>query len=133
MIRTVFYCDDDNDDLVMFEDVIRTIDPELVYKTSNDSEQALQLLLSGEIIPDVIFLDINMPKVNGIQMLESLKQDPRCTRIPILIYTTAAHTEDEKSFEAKGAAAVLRKIPELRESVHQVWEVLNRVLNSVSE
>jgi response regulator RpfG family c-di-GMP phosphodiesterase len=80
MIRTVFYCDDDNDDLIMFEDVIRIIDPELVYKTSNDSEHALQLLLSGEIIPDVIFLDINMPKVNGIQMLESLKQDHRCGR-----------------------------------------------------
>jgi hypothetical protein len=48
----IFYCDDDDDDLMIFLDIIKQIDPELQCITASDCEDALQMLSSGNIAPD---------------------------------------------------------------------------------
>ena len=61
---------------------------------ANNGEEAITLLKNKESIPDVIFLDLNMPKINGIEFLEILKKDDFLKYIPAIILTTSNNHKD---------------------------------------
>ncbi len=72
---------------------------------------------SREEQPQVIFLDLNMPDVDGYQVLEQLKADPTTSNIPVVISTSKVLTPDEHSKLTTQAAAVLTKDMLSREAV----------------
>lgn len=61
---------------------------------ANNGEEALDILKNKEILPDIILLDLNMPKINGIEFLGILKNDERLKYIPTIILTTSNNQKD---------------------------------------
>ena len=71
-----------------------------------DGEEGLRL--ACEKIPDVIVLDMMLPKMGGPQVLESLKKDPRTSAIPVIVLSSLSQTNEAK-LKQQGAAAYLEK------------------------
>lgn len=63
-------------------------------REANNGEEALNLLQQKDNLPDIILLDLNMPKINGIEFLRILKADERLRYIPTIILTTSSNQRD---------------------------------------
>jgi CheY-like chemotaxis protein len=88
---TILLVDDDPDDIEIFNDAIKEIDNSITLITAHNGVAALQILTSDILEkPDHIFLDINMPLMNGIECLEKIRNEEKLD-IPVTIYTTSRH------------------------------------------
>lgn len=61
---------------------------------AKNGEEALEILMKKENLPDIILLDLNMPKVNGLEFLKIVKNDKRLKYIPTIILTTSINQKD---------------------------------------
>jgi len=78
---------------------------------ANNGEEALNLLKQKDNLPDIILLDLNMPKINGIEFLRILKADERLRYIPTIILTTSNNQRDLlECFEIGIAGYVLKPL-----------------------
>ncbi|WP_309573253.1 response regulator [Deinococcus sp.] len=79
---------------------------------ARDGVEALELLrVPGSVRPDVILLDINMPRMNGLEMLSEVKCDPHLMTIPVIMLTTSAAEEDIlRSYQANAASYVIKPV-----------------------
>jgi CheY-like chemotaxis protein len=105
----VFYADDDTEDCELFEEALREIDSELVPVIAKDGKQALTLLEIMPVLPDYIFLDINMPVVDGKKCLIEIKKNPRLKDIPVIMYSTTSDTNEIQQYYKLGAHDFLIK------------------------
>jgi CheY-like chemotaxis protein len=77
---------------------------------ANDGEEALLLLGKEEANkPGIIILDINMPRMNGIELLKHLKNDEELKRIPVVVLTTSKEEEDKIESFSLGVAGYMIK------------------------
>jgi CheY-like chemotaxis protein len=77
---------------------------------ARNGEEALQGLRNNIFAkPDLIFLDLNMPRVNGKQCLKELKKDNSLRHIPVIIYTTSKLDDDKSEMQKLGAAYSITK------------------------
>lgn len=76
----------------------------------SDGEEALNYLYRSEnVLPDLILLDLHMPKLGGLEVLKELRENERTTKLPVIIFTSSQEQEDlEKSYQL-GANAFIRK------------------------
>jgi CheY-like chemotaxis protein len=105
----IFYVDDDPDDIEIFVDALKTTHSGISCSTARDGEEALTLLDAAIIPPDLIFIDINMPKVNGLEFLRALRSDIRFAKIPAIIYSTGLYDLDKIDQEKLGVMKVIKK------------------------
>ncbi len=94
----------------------------------SDGVQAIDYIFglgqfSSPSTPGVILLDLNLPKISGIEVLERLSVDPRAKKIPVIVLTTSARKEDFKSCFMNGAATVFTKPNDLRELRQMVQDL----------
>ena len=75
----------------------------------NNGEDALELLLNEEYYPDIILLDLNMPKINGIEFLSILKTNESLKFIPTIILTTSSNKKDLLGCYNIGIAGYVQK------------------------
>ena len=75
----------------------------------NNGEDALELLLNEEYYPDIILLDLNMPKINGIEFLSILKTNESLKFIPTIILTTSSNKKDLMECYNIGIAGYVKK------------------------
>ena len=86
----IFIADDDADDRDMFEDALVEISSEIKLNQAKDGKELMDML--EELvppIPDVIFLDLNMPLKNGFECLEEIRNTDKLRKIPIVIFSTS--------------------------------------------
>lgn len=95
------------------------------FKAIEAADGEAGLLLAKKEIPDLILLDIILPKKNGYEVLEELKKDEKTKKIPIILLTNLESPEDiEKAFE-KGASTYLVKSDyRLEDIVKKIKETL---------
>ncbi|MBS7229410.1 response regulator [Flavobacterium psychroterrae] len=86
---TLFYTDDDYDDLSMFADALECIGKKISLHTFDSADKLLKTLQNQPIIPNILFLDLNMPGKNGFDVLEVLRSDKNQASIPVIVYSTA--------------------------------------------
>ncbi|MDF2437365.1 MAG: two-component system response regulator [Bacteroidota bacterium] len=100
----IFLADDDEDDRLIFSEALSEIDPSIKLVEAADGLKLLNLLSAAEKLPDVIFLDLNMPLKNGKDTLRFIRSDNRFKTIPVVLYSTSSNPADiEESFNAGGS------------------------------
>jgi CheY-like chemotaxis protein len=121
--------DDDKDDQEIFSIALDDLGEEIDCRYANDGIQALEMLgKPGTELPEIIFIDMNMPRMNGLQCLAEIKKNPVLGKIQAYMYSTSA---DEKSIETArnyGALDFIIKpasISELSEILRELFENLN--------
>lgn len=105
----ILVVDDDIDDLQFFADALAEIDAGIECITAMNGIEAIRRLDSLPTRPDFIFLDLNMPKMDGKQCLKHLKSNPLFKPIPVIIYSTSRRLEDISEVRELGAAAFIVK------------------------
>jgi CheY-like chemotaxis protein len=107
---TILIVDDDDDDMQLFIESAKEVGENIHCVGVYDGQQAL-LHLNDEknILPDYIFLDLNMPRINGKKCLEQIKKTERLSHIPVIIYTTTRELEEAKELKRLGAAHFISK------------------------
>lgn len=90
----ILLIDDDEDDQLFFKEALELINPLLQCETAGNGKIALELLKSSDSLPDLIFLDLNMPVMNGLEFLNHKNKDTKINKIPLGIFTTSNIIED---------------------------------------
>lgn len=107
--KVLFIVDDDEDDINLFVEAVNEIDKSMECFKARNGEDALKRLDELHMLPDVIFLDLNMPRMNGREMLERLKASDKYKDIPVVIYSTSNAEQDKTETKQLGASAYLTK------------------------
>jgi len=122
----ILYADDDADDREIFCEAIKEINPGIKVVLGKDGEETLKILSVQKELPQLIFLDINMPKMDGIECLVKLKSDDRLKGIPVIIYSTTSNEKDQTKIALLGASDFILK----GNSFESVKESLDKILAS---
>jgi CheY-like chemotaxis protein len=104
----ILLADDDDDDRLLFRDVLREYSKESNLSFAHNGEH-LMTLLRSESLPDVLFLDLNMPLKNGIECLEEIRGDEKLKNLPVVIFSTSAHPGTINQMYDIGAHLYVRK------------------------
>jgi CheY-like chemotaxis protein len=106
----VLVADDNEDHLFLTVRALREVPGvDLDIETAADGEQALQAIYGAEKPPHLILLDIKMPKVNGLEVLERIKGDERTRSIPIVMLTSSERPEDVNAAYRLGGNSYVTK------------------------
>lgn len=117
--------DDDMDDTTLFKEVLEEVNPSIIFNSAEDGQQALQFLKTrNNDLPDVIFLDLNMPKMGGKECLAEIKNDESLHKIPVIMYTTSSQSKDIEETMQKGAICFITKPSNVKE--------LKNILSSIA-
>jgi CheY-like chemotaxis protein len=107
---TIFIVDDDEDDKRLFIESAKEVNKNIDCVTASDGQEALRLLKDEQNpLPDYIFLDLRMPRINGKQCLEEIMRDERLRHIPVFIYTTSREVKDSIELKKNGAVHFISK------------------------
>lgn len=106
---TIFYADDDSEDCELFMEALYRIDSGLKSIIVKDGKEALSFLETTLELPDYIFLDINMPLMDGKKCLIAIKKNIKLKHIPVIMYSTTSDTNEIKEFYKLGAHDFLIK------------------------
>jgi len=110
MQKTLLLVDDDEDDCFLFREVLTEVDSSIQLVNAQNGKEALQMLWKeNAVLPDLILLDLNMPKMDGKQCLDELKKDERLSQIPVFIYTTSSQSKDIEYTLQLGAECFITK------------------------
>ncbi len=102
--------DDDEDDRLFFTDAFDEIKITTRVSTFNDGVYLMDYLNSEDaLLPNVLFLDLNMPRKSGLECLKEIKQNPKFKDIAITIYSTSASEEDIENTFVQGANIYIKK------------------------
>ena len=127
----VLLVDDDADDRQFFVEALSEVDPEIKIATSVDGIEALDFLHKLQELPNYIFLDLNMPRMDGFQCLAELKKSTRYAHIPVIIYTTSKQKEEEDEAFRLGASAFFQKPSNFADICKGLSEFINRIPHQI--
>lgn len=106
----ILLADDDKDDVFFFKRALKEITIPYRFTYSEDGEKLMQYLNTTiSDLPDVIFLDLNMPRKTGTACLEEIKSSEKLKHIPIVIYSTSYLPEVADVLYEKGAHYYMQK------------------------
>lgn len=113
MTRTplnLLLADDDEDDCLFFKEALEDLAVESSLTTVNNGEQLMRELNSRtERLPDIIFLDLNMPRKPGFECLREIKQDEKLKSLKVIVYSTSLETDVVDLLYENGAQHYIRK------------------------
>lgn len=125
--KRLFIIDDDVEDQEIFMEAVKEVDSAIQCFTSTNGEEALEELEKNEsVLPDLIFLDLNMPKLNGKQILREIKNRSMLNAIPVIMYSTSFAPRDIEEISQLGAAFHLLKPSRFDDLCSALGEILTR-------
>lgn len=102
--------DDDEDDRLFFKDAFGELKIKTKVSTFNDGVELMDFLNHEDsVLPNVLFLDLNMPKKNGVECLLEIKKNERLNNIAIAIYSTSSSEEHIEETFINGANIYIKK------------------------
>lgn len=129
IVRNIFLIDDDQDDQFVFKDALRTVDADIMIETAMDGIDALEKLSTARKLPELIFVDLNMPRMDGKKFLKEAKSRTQLKEIPVIIYSTSSSLEDRRETSELGARHFITKpnnYDELCSTLSSVIEMVNK-------
>ena len=107
--KTCLLIDDDTDDQEIFLQALTDISADSFCVAASRAETAMRILKDTRYSPDYIFLDLNLPQKDGIELLRALKKDPDTRSIPVIIYSTTSQPTEIAHTLSLGAEAFFTK------------------------
>lgn len=107
--QLLFLVDDDVDDHEIFKSALTQVDEGIVLLIAGNGQDALKMLSAQDRLPDYIFLDLNMPRMGGIQFLAEIKKSDTLSKIPVIVYSTSNHPGDKEKALKAGAERFFTK------------------------
>ncbi|HRE76967.1 MAG TPA: response regulator [Flavobacterium sp.] len=121
---TIALADDDEDDRLFFKDAFEELKINTVVSTHCDGEELMKYLHDPEtVLPNILFLDLNMPRKNGFECLLEIKKVQKFDDIAIAIYSTSSSEEDIENTFVQGANIYIKKPSE--------FSTLKKILSEV--
>lgn len=101
--------EDNDDDFQLIRRAMRKVDETIDVRRGVDGAEALKILEEADNLPFLALLDIKMPRVSGLQVLERIRADERTQAIPAVILTSSDEPSDVVSAYRLGCSAYVRK------------------------
>ncbi len=107
----ILLVEDDELDVISVQRSLKKVGVEYELQTAYNGKEAISVLNNKQTtnLPDVILLDLNMPKMNGIEFLSALRSVPALKHIKVFVMTTSADTSDRAATEELGIAGYIIK------------------------
>jgi len=122
--------DDDPDDCMFFREALDELPVRVHLTTVNDGVELMRCLNSSlELLPDLIFLDLNMPRKTGLECLLEIKENRLLNQLPIVIFSTSMDLEIVKLMYEKGAYCYIRKpgeFSQLKGAIHEALKMTTK-------
>ena len=117
--KTILYAEDNEFNRKIVRQALKKTSYRLVE--AKDGESAVTM--AQEIIPDLILMDVQLPKLSGLDATRQLRADPRTAQIPLIVVTSFALSGDEQKAKDAGASAYIAKPYSPRELVALIREL----------
>jgi len=124
-MNNLLLIDDDEDDQLFFKDVVESINPTLHCATAINGKIALEKLKVSTSLPDLIFLDLNMPVMNGFEFLIQFKKENAFNKVPIGIFSTSNSIRDKELAKDLGARFFITKPNDLQILQKKLQQILS--------
>ena len=129
---TVFYTDDDQEDIDFFREIIDIIDSNVKVVTQRNGEELLKALNNPPPTPYLVFLDINMPGMNGLETLKRVRESGQHKNLPVVMFSTTSDDITIQQSKELGASFYVPKsgaFDKLKKSIEHTlkmnWENYN--------
>ncbi len=120
----ILIADDDEDDKELFEEAVAAISPRITVTTVGDGKELMKKLYTSSL-PDLIFLDLNMPSKNGFECLSEIRSVLKFKEIPVLIYSTTANPDQIESTYMQGATFYIQKPSSYKEIIKLLQKIFS--------
>ena len=121
--KIILLIDDDEDEHEIFLSALKHTNTSYKFVSAHSCDNAIALL--KHLQPDVIFVDVNMPKTNGIICLQEIKKMKRISHVPVYMYSTGMNAHDGKKAVQLGAVDYIIK----PNSITSLSNLLKKILN----
>lgn len=110
----ILLVEDNPADAYLVEEALRTHGIDFEIRWLRDGEQALAMIAAGDFeLPDLVLLDLNLPRVDGKEVLTLIRQTPELAGTPVAIMTSSDSPQDRKEMAELGASCYITKPPTL--------------------
>ena len=123
----VLIVDDDEDDQFLIKIAFEKDSAQYNLRFASDGRDVLENIISPQVLPDLVLLDLNMPVMNGFDVLMHLKSSPIYRHVPVVVLTTSANENDINRAYELGANTFITKpsnhqaLVELAEQIRLYW------------
>ncbi len=122
----ILLVDDDDDDQFIFKDALkREISFPYDCLVARNGLEAIDILDREKTSPSIIFLDLNMPIMNGVEFLSVIKKHPKFKHIPVNIFSTTNNPLDKQNLTKLGAIRFITKSSDFKYLKDKLREILN--------
>jgi CheY-like chemotaxis protein len=104
----ILLIDDDKDDQTLFCEAVKIISPDIHCDIAGNGQEGLKVLNNNAQLPQLIFLDINMPIMDGNETLNVIKATPKLKSLPVFIYSTSNRFDEIEKFVALGVGFITK-------------------------
>jgi CheY-like chemotaxis protein len=119
--KTVMIIDDDDDDRFFFSEALAKAAPDCKFLSASDGDKAIKMLQNSALeSPDIIFLDLNMPRMNGWQCLLLIRLIEQLKYIPVVIFSTSKENLQFEKASVLGNVHYMTKPPRISDLVYGI-------------
>jgi len=126
----ILLADDDADDCIFFKEALKEFPLPTLLTAVHDGEQLMLLLAKEKTeLPNVLFLDLNMPRKNGFECLTEIKQNKKLESLPVVIFSTSLEQEVVNQLYNNGAKYFIRKPSEFSQFKKIIQQTLTLIMH----
>ncbi len=129
----IIIAEDSRADVVLIEETLRTEGLRVKLRVFPDGEECACYFRANEEPPDAIILDLNLPRLDGFELLRVVRSEPRYARVPVAVLTSSRLAEDKQKAFDLGANAFITKPPTLDDFLETVGSAIRGLLGSAAQ
>ncbi len=108
--KKILLAEDDEEDVDLFKEVFTDLKVDVNLEVAANGIDLMQMLEDAEVLPELVFLDLNMPLKNGMLCLQEIKANQRWKDVKVIILSTSSHQDQIKAAYDKGADFYMVKL-----------------------
>lgn len=129
--KLILHIEDDEDDRLMVQEVITSLGDAYLLRQVNNGVEAMSFLGQAKAfkdLPSLIIVDINMPLMDGREVVFHISKDPVLSKIPVVVFTTSSSPIDREFCKKYGVVLMIKpvRLNQFNETVHKVLELCKR-------